>query len=66
MGRTIICGKEGCLLFFGKGQLLWDVMENTTYAHPINFLALGSRDMHDANSKAVDYLFCALCQFEFA
>jgi hypothetical protein len=42
----------------GKGQILWDV-------HPINFLAPGLRDMHDANNKAVDYLFRALCQSEF-
>jgi hypothetical protein len=31
----------------------------------MNFLALGSRDMFDANNKAVDYLFRALCQPEF-
>jgi hypothetical protein len=31
----------------------------------MNFLALGSRDMFDANNKAVDYLFRALCQLEF-
>jgi hypothetical protein len=31
----------------------------------MNFLAPGSRDMFDANSKAVDYLFRALCQPEF-
>jgi hypothetical protein len=49
----------------GKGQILWDVMENTSYVHLINFLALGSRDMHDANNKAVDYLFHALCRSEF-
>ena len=49
----------------GKGQILWDVTENTTYVHPMNFLAPGSRDMHDANNKAVDYLFRALCQSEF-
>jgi hypothetical protein len=40
-----------------KGQILWDVTMNTTYVHMIKFLALGSRDMHDANNKAVDYLF---------
>jgi hypothetical protein len=40
-------------------------MVNTTYVHPINFLALGSRDMYDINNKAVDYLFRALCQSEF-
>jgi hypothetical protein len=38
---------------------------NTTYVHPMNFVAPGSRDMHDANNKAVDYLFRALCQSEF-
>jgi hypothetical protein len=38
---------------------------NTTYVHPINFLALGSRDMFDANNKAVDYLYRSLCQSEF-
>jgi hypothetical protein len=38
----------------GKGQILWDVMLNTTYVHLMNFLAPGSRDMHDANNKAAD------------
>jgi hypothetical protein len=32
---------------------------------PMNFLAPGSRDMFDANNKAVNYLFRALCQPEF-
>jgi hypothetical protein len=49
----------------GKGQILWDVTVDTGYVQPMNFLALGSRDMFDANIKAVDYLFCALCQPEF-
>jgi hypothetical protein len=49
----------------GKGHILLDVMVNTTYVHPINFLAPGSRDMFDANNKAVHYLFHALCQSEF-
>jgi hypothetical protein len=40
-----------------KGQILWDVTVNTSYVHPINFLAPGLRDMFDANNKAVDYLF---------
>jgi hypothetical protein len=31
----------------------------------MNFLAPASRDMFDTNNKAVDYLFRALCQFEF-
>jgi hypothetical protein len=31
----------------------------------MNFLAPGSRDMFDANNKAADYLFRALCQPEF-
>jgi hypothetical protein len=49
----------------GKGQILWDVTVNTTYVHLINFIAPGSRDMHNANNKAVDYLFRALCQSKF-
>jgi hypothetical protein len=49
----------------GKGQILWDVTVDTTYIRPANFLAPGSRDMHDTNNKAVDQLFRALCQFEF-
>jgi hypothetical protein len=40
-------------------------MVNTTYVHLVNFLAPGSRDMHDANKKAVDYLFHTLCQSKF-
>jgi hypothetical protein len=38
---------------------------DTGYVQPMDFLALGSRDRFDANNKAVDYLFCALCQPEF-
>jgi hypothetical protein len=49
----------------GKGQTLWDVIVNTTYVHSINFLAPRSRDMYNANNKAGDYLFYALCQSEF-
>jgi hypothetical protein len=49
----------------GKGQIHWDVTVDTSYVQPMNFLALGSRNMFDANKKAVDYLFCALCQPEF-
>jgi hypothetical protein len=49
----------------GKGQILWDVTVDTGYVQPMNFLALGLRDMFDANNKAVDYLFHALCQPEF-
>jgi hypothetical protein len=48
-----------------KGQILLDVTVNTTYVHPINFLAPGSRDMDGAKNKAVDYLYHALCQSEF-
>jgi hypothetical protein len=48
-----------------KSQILWDVMVNTTYVHPVNFLAIGSRDMFDANNKVVDYLYRAVCQSEF-
>jgi hypothetical protein len=49
----------------GKDQSLWDVTVDTTYVHLMNFLAPGSRDMFNANNKAVDYLFRALCQSEF-
>jgi hypothetical protein len=48
-----------------KGQTLWDVMVDTGYVQLMNFLAPGLRDMFDANNKAVDYLFRALCQPEF-
>jgi hypothetical protein len=48
-----------------KGQILWDVTVDNSYVQPMNFLAPGSRDMFDANNKAVDYLFRALCQPEF-
>jgi hypothetical protein len=49
----------------GKGQIHWDVTVDNSYVQPMNFLALGSRDMFGANNKAVDYLFRALCQSEF-
>jgi hypothetical protein len=49
----------------GNGQIFWDVTVNTGYVQPMNFLAPGSRDMYDANNKAVDYLFSAFCQPEF-
>jgi hypothetical protein len=49
----------------GKGQILWDVTVNTTYVHPMNFLAPGSRDMFDTNNKAVNYLYRSLCESEF-
>jgi hypothetical protein len=49
----------------GKGQILWDVTVDNNYVQPMNFLAPRSRDMFDAKNKAVDYLFCALCQPEF-
>jgi hypothetical protein len=49
----------------GKGQILWNVTVNTTYVHPLNFIASGSRDKIDANNKAYDYLYRALCQSEF-
>jgi hypothetical protein len=48
----------------GKGQILWDVTVNTSYIRPVNFLAPGLRDMFDANNKAVDYLYCSLCDSE--
>jgi hypothetical protein len=49
----------------GKGQIFWNVMVETGYVQPMNFLAPISRDMFNANNKAVDYLFRALCQPEF-
>jgi hypothetical protein len=49
----------------GKGQIMWNVTVNTTYVHPVNFHAPGSRDMFDANNKAVDYLYRSLCESEF-
>jgi hypothetical protein len=49
----------------GKGQILWDVTVDTSYVQSMNFLAPGSRDIFDANNKAVYYLFRALCQPEF-
>jgi hypothetical protein len=49
----------------GKGQIHWDVTVDTNYVHSMNFLTLGSRDMFDANNKAIDYLFRSLCQSEF-
>jgi hypothetical protein len=33
----------------GKEQILWDVMGNTTYFHPVNSLAPGSRDRTSLN-----------------
>jgi hypothetical protein len=57
--------KQMGVLLRGKGQILWDVTVDTGYVHPMDFLALGSRDRFDANNKAVDYLFRALCQPEF-
>jgi hypothetical protein len=49
----------------GKDQILWDVTVNTTNVHPLSFLAPGSRDMFDANNKAVDYLYLSLRESEF-
>jgi hypothetical protein len=48
----------------GKGQILWDVTVDTCYVQLMNFLAPRLRDMFDANNKAFDYLFRALCQHE--
>jgi hypothetical protein len=57
--------KQMAAFLRGKGQILWDVLVDTGYVQPMNFLATGSRDMFDANNKAVDYLSRALCQPEF-
>jgi hypothetical protein len=48
-----------------KGQILWDVTVDNSYVQSMNFLAPGSRDVFDANNKAIDYLFRALCHPEF-
>jgi hypothetical protein len=47
----------------GKGQILWDVTVNTAYVHPMNILAPGSRNMFNANNKAIDYLYRSLCVY---
>jgi hypothetical protein len=57
--------KEDRCFLRDKGQILWDVTVNKAYVHPVNFHALGSRDMFDVNNKAVDYLYRSLCQYEF-
>jgi hypothetical protein len=57
--------KQMAVFLCGKGQILWDVTVDNNYVQPMNFLAPGSRGMFDANKKAVDYLFRALCQPEF-
>jgi hypothetical protein len=46
--------RQMAAFLLGKGQILWDVTLNTTYVHLLNFLAVGSRDMFDANNKVVD------------
>jgi hypothetical protein len=57
--------KQMAAFLRGKGQILWDITVDTGYVQLMNFLAPGSRDMFDANNKAVEYLFRALCQPEF-
>jgi hypothetical protein len=57
--------KRIAVFLCGKGKILSDVTVDNNYVQPMNFLAPGLRDMFDANNKAVDYLFHALCQPEF-
>jgi hypothetical protein len=65
-GKNYQMGQRRMAAFLrGKGQILWDVTVNTTFVHPLNFLAPRSRDMFDANNKAADYLYRSLCQSEF-
>jgi hypothetical protein len=64
-GKNYQMWQRMAVFFRGKGLILWDVTVNTTYVHLNNFLAPGSRDMHDANNKVVNYLFHALCQSVF-
>jgi hypothetical protein len=54
--------KRMAAFLHGKGQILWDVTVDNSYVQPTNFLAPGSRDMFEANNKAIDYLFCVSCQ----
>ena len=49
----------------GNGQLLWDVTVDRNYVIPENFILPGSRDLFEANNKAVDYLYRSLCEHEF-
>lgn len=49
----------------GKGKLLWDVTIDTNYVILDNFLLPRSSDMFEANNKAVNYLYRALCGSEF-
>jgi hypothetical protein len=47
---------------YGKGQILWDVTVNTAYVHPMNFLALGSRDMFEDHVWFEDrWMVASLC-----
>jgi hypothetical protein len=57
--------KRMAVFLRAKGRILWDVMVDTSYVQPMNFLTPGSSDMFDANNKVVNYLFRALCQPEF-
>jgi hypothetical protein len=61
----LMWSKRMAVFLRGKGQILWDATVGTGYVQPMNFLAPGSRDMFNANNKAVDYLFHALCQSKF-
>jgi hypothetical protein len=60
-----MCSKQMGAFLRRKGQILWDVTVDTGYVQPMDFLAQGSRDRFDANNKAVNYLFHALCHLEF-
>jgi hypothetical protein len=46
------------VFLYGKGQILWDVMVNTAYVHPINFLAPELRDLFDANMSTTCFVLC--------
>jgi hypothetical protein len=65
MGKYHMWYRRMAAFLRDKGQILWDILINIAYVHPINFLAPGLRNMHDAKYKAVDYLFHALCSSEF-
>ena len=54
-----------CAFLRGKGQLLWDVTIDENYVTPLVLTAPGAKEKVEANARAVDYLFRALCLEEF-
>jgi hypothetical protein len=52
--RCSLVAARVCFFAAFSGRLWWVLVL-------VNFLSPGSRDMFDANNKAVNYLFHALC-----